>query len=365
MDTRSALIALNMIQGLGSVRVNRLLGRYADPAEIFEAPQNELMQVEGLGGMIAERITRFDPALLERELDDAASKKVKIVTVMDDDYPALLKRIYDPPPVLYAAGCFDSMPGDALRVGIVGTRQATDYGERALKLLIEQMRDTHLPFMVVSGMARGIDTIAHMESLNLGFYNIAVLGFGFNHIWPFTGHYIAQHLIKNGALLSEFPLNTIPLKQNFPQRNRVISGLSDAVIIVEAAKRSGALITADCALEQGREVFAVPGPIYAEQSIGTNNLIKMGAKPVCSIYDLIEEFEFVGEAKRPEPGAAPMMELTDDEKKVYAFLSSEKKHIDNIAIESNMDVIKLSCVLTVLELKGAVKQLGGKCFVRA
>src|ERR1035437_6741248 len=367
MDTRTAIIALNMVPGIGSVKLNRLIGRFGSPENVFEATAQQLSEVDGIGTEIIRYIIHFNNFYsVENELKECAEKNIRIITVFDDDYPRQLRNIFDPPSILYCAGLYDKWPANALNIGIVGTRMATDYGERALKKILSEMKQTKLCFSVVSGMARGIDTIAHMEAIRENIYTAAILGFGLNKIWPFEEHYIARHIIKAGVLISEFPLDMMPLKQNFPRRNRVISGLSDGILVVEAGERSGALITANYALEQGREVFAVPGNIFADKSVGANNLIKQGAKSVMSIYDITEEFELLAKPKeRNVQQEMNLLKLDENEKKVYDALNFEKKHIDNISIESNIEIIKLSPLLTILEMKGVVKQLAGKNFVRA
>jgi DNA processing protein len=365
MTDIEALIALNMVDGVGSVKSNRLIGKFGSAEAVFKASYDELKYVEGVGPEIAGAIKKFDPALLENELREIKEKNIEILTVNNEKYPVLLKNIYDPPPVLYKYGA--DVPACDISIGIVGTRVASDYGEMAVKKLIKEMKTSGFTFNIISGMARGIDSVAHYEAVNAGMFTAAILGFGFNVIYPFTGHYLAKEIIKTGCLLSEFPLNMIGLKQNFPRRNRVISGMSDGCVIIEAGERSGALITADCALEQGREVFAVPGNIFSDKSNGTNNLIKQGAKATTGVIDIIEEFVVkkhellpAGIETQPDIPAA----LSPDEKQVYTVLSHEKKHIDNISIESNMDTVRLNGIMTMLELKGFIKQLSGKNFIR-
>lgn len=367
MDTRTAVIALNMVPGIGSVKLNRLIGRFGEPENIFQASAAQLAQVEGIGTEIIRYIAYFNDFFsVENEIKQCAEKNIRIITVFDDDYPKHIRNIFDPPPVLYCAGAYDKWPENSFNIGIVGTRLATEYGERALKKILNEMKLTKLTFAVVSGMARGIDTIAHLEAVKENIYTAAVLGFGLNFIWPFEKHYVAQHIIKNGVLISEFPLDMMPLKQNFPRRNRVISGLSDGILVVEAGERSGALITSNYALEQGRDVFAVPGSIFSDKSMGPNNLIKQGAKSVTSIYDITEEYQLLAKPRsRSMQQEMTLLNLDINEQKVFDSLNFEKKHIDNIAIESNMEIIQLSPLLTIMEMKGVVKQLSGKNFVRA
>ena len=366
-DERTAVIALNMVPGVGSVKVNRLIGNFKSAGAVFSAPYEALCEVEGIDKTIAGYITNFSKYYsVEKELLQAEKKKIKIITILDDAYPPLLKKIYDPPPVLYCYGAFDKIPENSLSIGIVGTRQATDYGERALKKILKEMKESGIKFTIVSGMARGIDTIAHIESVRLGMFTVAVMGFGLNQVYPFENHYAAKEIIKAGLLVSEFPLEALGSKQTFPRRNRIISGLSDGVLVVEAGRKSGALITSDCALEQGRQVFAIPGNIFSEKSEGTNWLISQGAKAVSKAADITEEFEiFIKSDKKIETqGVLKIFNLNPEEEKIYGLLTAEKKHIDNLAFESNISVIKLSAVLTMLELKGAVKQVSGMCFVK-
>jgi DNA processing protein len=367
MDSRSALIALNMVPGIASVRINKLIGKFGSPEAVFDAPAKQIMEINGIGNEIARNITYFhDMYSVENEMKECDDKRIRIMTIYDDDYPTLLRNIYDPPPVLYCLGEFEKWPANSLNIGVVGTRISSDYGERVCKKIIGGMKQTKLCFTVVSGMARGIDTIAHTEAIKENIYTAAVLGFGLNHIWPLKYYHPAEEISKAGVLISEYPLNMMGNKQNFPRRNRIISGLSEGVLVVEAGERSGALITANFALEQGRYVFAVPGSIFADKSAGSNTLLKQGAKPVMSIYDITEEFELLsGPKEKNAQQSLSLINLNDEEKRIYELLDFEKKHIDNIAIESNIEIIKLASMLTILEMKGAVKQLSGKNFVRA
>ncbi len=365
MDEKKALIALNMIDGLGSVKINRLIGRFEKAINIFKANFNELSDIDGIGDTIASYIKNFDFDRVEKEIKECNGKNIEIITIYDEKYPALLKEIYDPPPVLYKYG--KDIPDRKYYLGIVGTRIPSDYAERVIQKLVKEMKEKSELFCIVSGMARGVDVISHYESLKANIFNIAVLGFGFNIIYPFEKHYIAKEIIKNGCLLSEFPLAMIGLRQNFPRRNRIISGLSNGVLIVEAGEKSGALITADCALEQGRDVFAMPGNIFSDKSIGTNNLIKQGAKPVMSLNDILEEYDSRDKINVKEIEQKILNGIfSEEETQILNILSKfEKKHIDNILVESNIDINKLSGILFNLELKGIIKQHSGKFFTKA
>lgn len=366
MDEREALIALNMVMGVGSVKSNRLIGRFLSAENVFKADYQDLMYTDGIGTEIANAIKKFDFRLLDKELAEIKEKNIEIILITSEKYPALLKEIYDPPPVLYKYG--QNIPEADLSIGIVGTRMSSDYGEEIVQKFIKEMKQSGMRFNIISGMARGIDSVAHYEASQAGIFNAAILGFGLNVVWPPENHYVAKEIIKNGCLLSEYPLNMIGLKQNFPRRNRVISGMADGCVIIEAGQRSGALITADCALEQGREVFAVPGNIFSEKSAGTNNLLKQGAKAVTCLQDILEEFTPRHQVELfPDAVLAPKPpeNMSDEEERVFAVLSAEKKHIDNIAIESNIDTVKLNVIMTMMEIKGFVKQQSGKNFVRA
>jgi DNA processing protein len=366
MDEKSALIGLNMVPGLGSVRIKRLITRFGSAKNVFKGTPNELKMVDGIGPEITRSIIYFDEIYsVEAELENARKKNISIFTADEAEYPANLKKIFDPPSVLYVAGDISSLAPSAFNLGIVGTRMSSDYGWQAVNKILDGIISTKLSFNIVSGMARGIDTIAHTGAAARSIFTTAVLGFGLDYIWPFVKNYTANKILSCGVIVSEFPMGMPPLKQNFPRRNRVISGISDALLVVEAGERSGALITADCALEQGRDIFAVPGSIVSPKSEGTNWLIKQGAKPATSIYDITDEYSVIAAPPPEKKPAGPPPGLDDDEMKIYSVLSNEKKHIDNIAIESNMEVVKLAGKLTMMELKGAVRQTGGKCFIRA
>lgn len=366
MNEREALIALNMLSNVGSIKLNRLISRFGNAAAVFSANEQQLKDVDGIGDEIGNAIRKFDPASLDMEISAAARLNVRIVTLLDAEYPEKLKNIYDPPPVLYMAG--RPFQQEEISIGVVGTRLPTDYGCAATARIIKEMGLSEVRFSVISGMARGIDSVAHVESIKNNLYTAAVLGFGLKRITPLDRYQLARGIAEKGTLITEFPLEAQGLKQNFPRRNRVISGLSDGVIVMEAAEKSGALITSDQAMEQGREVFALPGSIFSEKSAGTHALIKQGARMITGVNDIIEEFRLLrgrlDVRVEGEHRAAIMEKMEPQERKIMEILGSEKKHVDNIAVESNIDVIRLNPILTVLELKGFVRQLGGKNFVR-
>jgi DNA processing protein len=363
MDERKALIALNMIPGIGSIKLNRLIGKFKSVPQIFSAEVQSLCSVEGIGRELAKSIMYFNSKLVEKEILEAQSKGIRIVTIKEEGYPEILKTIYDPPPVLYMAG--KEIENADINVGIVGTRDSTEYGIMTTQKIVDGMKQSGISFSVISGMARGIDSVSHTRAAEKGIYTAAVLGFGLNRIFPFERNAMARTVLKTGTLISEFPLNMLGLKQNFPRRNRVISGLSDCVLVIEAGERSGTLITADCALEQGREVFAVPGSIFSVKSKGANNLIKQGAYPVTEVIDIIHRFGLETKSEVKKVNRAPIEKpvMNKEENMVYSILSSEKKQIDVISTEIGMEIKNLSKVLTFMEIKGIVRQLNGKNFV--
>jgi len=359
-------IALNMIPGVGGATYRRLLNFFGSPGAALRASLKDLNRIRGLTPAVCQSIVdKRDKVSIDREMEMIQQRGCKIITIHDESYPPNLKAIYDPPQVLYVRG--DLLPSDSMAVSIVGTRSASPYG----KMVAEQISG-HLAakgITVISGMAYGIDTAAHKGCLNAGGRTIAVLGNGLSVVYPARNIKLMEEAIHSGALISEFPMSMRPLRNNFPRRNRVISGLSLGTMVVEAPKRSGALITADFALEQGREVFAVPGQIFSETSGGTHDLIKQGAKLVESVEDIIEELpsyalqpvteeDFKAEEERME------IQLSADEKAVWKVIGSDQTHIDDISRQANLPSYKVSAALVMLELKGLVQQSAGKMFMK-
>jgi DNA processing protein len=293
MTRLEALVSLNMVTDIGSIRLKKLLESFDQPEDILKSPQEKLIRVCGIGEKIASRICSLKKEDLDKEFALAKKYGLKIITQEDKDYPENLKNIYDPPIVLYIKG--ELKERDKISIAIVGSRRASFYGLCCAENFAGDL--SHRGWVIVSGMARGIDTYAHKGALKQKARTIAVMGSGFKHIYPPENKELVEEIAKDGAVISEFPINTEPLKQNFPCRNRVISGLSLGVLVVEAARNSGALITADFALEQGREVFALPGKVDSGTSFGTNELIKQGAKLVSCVEDILEEFNLVNTEK--------------------------------------------------------------------
>ncbi|MBM3212563.1 DNA-protecting protein DprA, partial [Candidatus Poribacteria bacterium] len=279
-------IALNMIQGVGSTTFRRLVKFFGSPTIVLNSSLKDLNKIKGLTPAVCQSLVEnHDKVPIQKELELIQKYGCKVITIQDESYPVNLKAIYDPPPLIYVKG--NIIPGDSLAVSVVGTRIATSYGKKAAEKFSSLLASRGIT--VVSGMAYGIDTAAHEGALSSGGRTIAVMGNGLSIIYPERNTNLFEKIAESGAVISEFPMATKPLKVNFPMRNRLISGISLGTLVVEAPKRSGALLTADFALDQGREVFAIPGQIFSETSAGTHDLIKQGAKLVDSIEDILEE----------------------------------------------------------------------------
>jgi len=289
-------------------------------------------------------------------------ENVKVITIKDEEYPANLKEIYSPPAALYVKG--ELKKEDKLSIAIVGSRHYSNYGRDTAQRLAGEL--AQLGITVVSGMARGIDTFAHNGALDSKGRTIAVLGSGLSNIYPPENKALVYKIAERGAVISEFPMATPPLAGNFPRRNRIISGLSLGTVVVEAAEKSGALITARCAYEQGREVFSVPGEVGRNNAFGTNQLIKDGAKLVETANDIIEELSvnIKDILKRKFTSLKSLPDLSEEELKIFQALTEEPLHIDDISINSMLPISKTSSILTALEIKGLVRKMPGNIFSR-
>ncbi len=354
-------LALTLTPGVGSITIKRLLDRFQTPEAVFHAPMKELLKIEGLGDKVAHQIQK-GPLEKEvaKELALLKGAGGRVLTIKDEGYPIRLKDIYDPPAVLYMRG--EWRGEDELAIAIVGSRKTSPYG-RGVTERISQDLARH-GVTVVSGMARGIDSVAHMGALQGGGRTVAVLGSGIDVIYPSENRSLYHQIIGQGAVLSEFPMGSPPEGGHFPKRNRIISGLSIGVVIVQASAGSGSLITAGYALEQGREVFAVPGNVGAEGSRGTNQLIKEGAKLVESTEDILEEIlpQWKREKETTQKTGMSLSPLPEEEEALYRLLGETPLHIDAIIRESQWDPGKVSSLLLNLELKGWISQWPGKCF---
>ncbi|MEW6410146.1 MAG: DNA-processing protein DprA [Nitrospirota bacterium] len=356
-------LALGLTPGIGSVTFRRLIERFGSPEAVLSFPIDEIEDLCGIKKEIAKGIFSSDRReLVERELYLAEKYNIRILTLTENLYPVNLKRIHDPPPYIYVRGELQEL--DRYAIAIVGSRDATHYGKTIAEKLAYDLARKGLT--IVSGMARGIDTFAHRGAIAASGRTIAVLGSGIDIIYPPENKQLMEKIAEHGAVITEFPFSTKPEAGNFPSRNRIISGLSLGVVLVEASSESGSLITAKAALEQGREVFAVPGNITSKTSRGTNMLIKDGAKLIEDADDIIAELlpQIKGTIK--ERGGKDSVEITlsEEEAVIYKYLSSEPVHIDYITRVCGLTSGTVLSVLLDLELRGAVKQLPGKMFVR-
>ena len=353
-------LALKQVTGVGNVLFKRLLERFSSPGAIFSAPPLELASVEGLSDTAARAILSFRAfSEIDREFEKIRKAGCALVCLHDPEYPALLAAIYDPPPLLYVKGTLPPMPHS---MAVVGARQATPYGRKVTQHLCRGLVQQGM--VIVSGFARGIDEVAHQSTLAAAGHTLAVLGCGVDRIYPPEHKQLYHDIADRGALLSEFDLGTAPEPHHFPQRNRIISGLSLGCVVVEAAERSGALITARHALEQGREVFAVPGPIFSPSSAGSNRLIQSGAKLVTDTADILNEVQYAASQEKSEAPPPPEIPLDEAEAVLCRFLSSEPKQIDQIIGESGQTAASVSGLLLTLELKGVIEKSQGQFYVR-
>ena len=355
-------IALRLVAGLGNVTCKNLLERFGAAEGIFTASQKALAQVEGVGPQTAEAIRQFRHSdAIDREIERIEAAGIQVVTYASPLYPQSLKRIYDPPPLLYCQGSLT--PADAAAVAVVGSRSASDYGRRAASDICREIALAGLT--VVSGMARGIDSIAHAAALAAKGRTIAVLGCGVDIVYPPENKKLYERIAENGAVLSEYGMGAKPSAYNFPARNRIISGLSLGVLVVEAGMKSGSLITARVALEQGREVFAVPGSIYSFKTKGSHSLIRSGAKLVEGAADIFEELQLGAVSRAAEaPEADGLSELEPEQQRLYGLLQESPVHIDDLILQSKLPSGQLSSLLLELELSGFVQQLPGKRFAK-
>jgi len=360
MNRLQTLVGLNLIGDIGSIRLQSLLGYFSKTEDIFSALEDQISRVPGIGQKIASRIASIKEEEIDKELALAQRLGLKIICKEDADYPFNLKNIPDPPILLYVKG--ELIKEDNLGLAIVGSRRASFYGLSSAERFCLSL--SAKGFTLISGMARGIDTCAHRAALKQRGRTIAVMGSGFNNIYPPENKNLVEEISASGAVISEFPIDAQPLKEHFPQRNRVISGLALGVLVIEAARNSGALITADFALEQGREVFALPARIDSPNSSGTNALIKQGAKLVDCVEDIIEEFDFGG-VERPKEERVRGVSgpgVSDKEEVLRGLLSAGPLALDEIIEKINMGIGDISVILLKLQIKKIIRQLPGERF---
>lgn len=362
MDRKSAYLLLNLLPDIGSLRIRNLVEHFGRVEDIFSAQINDLCQVKDIGEKLAKRILSVPKEIdLDKELKLIEKYQVKLIFWGDENYPTGLKTLPDPPMVIYLCG--ELKEEDIFAISIVGTRRATNYGKMVTERLAKGLAEAKIT--VISGLARGIDTVAHQSALSAGGRTLAVLGNGLAVHYPPENRKLEEKIINSGALLSEFPMTYPPERANFPRRNRLIAGLSFGVIVIEAGIQSGALITARLALEQGREVFAVPGSIFSPYSRGTHLLIKEGAKLVEETADIIEEIQPLRERWHPTVAREIDREkLSPEEKEMYEIFPFEPVSIDFLLEHSGLRLGKISQLLISLEMKGLVKPLAGKMYQR-
>ncbi|NLM51457.1 MAG: DNA-protecting protein DprA [Firmicutes bacterium] len=349
-------LALNCVSVLGARRIGRLLHYcQGDAQAAFNLSENDLLEAglppKVVNIFITER-KNIDPF---RELKRCQSLGINVLTLKDENYPELLKVIHDPPPVLYYRGRLAVL--NSIAVAVVGSRKATAYGKATAEKISGDLARAGV--VIVSGMARGIDTSAHLGALKGQGQTVAVLGCGLDICYPPENKSLREKIVQSGAIVSEFPLGTPPKPAHFPRRNRILSGLSQAVVVVEAAQKSGALITADCALEQGRDVFAVPGSINSPYSKGCHKLLKEGAAVAENADDILQALGLQPARKAEDPG-----EISEQAAAVLAKLEYEPVHFDTIVTACGLSAAELAIVLIELELKGMIKKMPGNFFLR-
>jgi DNA processing protein len=353
-------VGFNIVSGIGPARVKALLDHFADLGRAWRATDSELraagLDRRSIDSLVATR----QKISLEEEMAKLKEEGARVITWQDAEYPPRLHHVYNSPPVLYVRG--EILPQDEWAVAVVGTRAPRAYGRQMVGEIATGLAKSGIT--VVSGLARGIDSLAHRAALRIGGRTIAVLGCGIDIIYPHEHTGLAKNIIERGAIVTEYPLGTRPEGSNFPPRNRIISGLSLGTLVVEAGKRSGALITADFALEQGREVFAVPGNVNSPKSVGTNRLIQEGAaKLIMSVEDILEELNLTLVEHHQEV----RMVVPEDEResRILECISGEPVHVDEIGQRTDLPIAEVTSTLAMMELKGMVRQVGGMNYVMA
>jgi DNA processing protein len=357
MKDRKYWIGFNLIKGIGAVRMQGLIAYFGDVEAAWKADPAALAEA-GLGAKVIERVLAARSTVnLDQVWEKIESQGIKILTWEDEEYPGRLKEIDQPPPVLYIRG--DYLQDDLFAVAIVGTRKVTSYGRQVTEEIASFLAANGMT--VISGLARGVDAIAHQTALRAGGRTIGILGSGVDKIYPPEHRALADQMMQRGAIISDYAVGTPPDASNFPPRNRIISGLSLAVVVIEAAETSGALITAEFAAEQGREIFAVPGSILAPQSKGTNKLIQNGALPLLTPADLMQALDLT--RMGAQKSARKILPSDETEARVLGVLGDEPMHVDDIRQQADLPIEKISATLALMELKGMVRQVGGMNYV--
>lgn len=352
-------VGFSLIPGIGKVRFSQLESYFGSLEKAWQASPAELKQA-GLDKNVINAVTHWQPKIsLDTEMEKLERYGVNAFTWHDEGYPSRLKEIYDYPPIIYVRGSL--LPEDEWCLAVVGTRRATVYGRQVTEEIVPDLAQNKIT--IISGLARGIDSVAHRTTLEAGGRTIAVFACGLDTVYPPENADMARRIIQQGALISEYPLGTRPRADNFPRRNRILSGMSLGVLVTEAGETSGAMITAHLALEQNREVFAIPGSILSPASSGTNHLIQEGAKLVSSYSDILEELNLTAVAHQIE--IREVIPTSDTESLLLKRLSAEPTHIDEVCRSSGLPIATVSSTLAMMELKGLVKQVGTMNYVLA
>ena len=345
-------VGFSLIPGIGRVRFAQMENYFGNLENAWQAGPADLKH-SGLDSNAIRAITTWRPKIsLEAEMEKIDRYGVKVFTCHDPGYPTRLKEIYDYPPLIYVRGSL--LAEDEWCLAVVGTRRATVYGRQVTEEMVADLAKSKIT--IVSGLAKGIDSVAHNSALEAGGRSIAVFACGLDTVYPSENVNLARRIMQQGALISEYPLGTRPRADNFPRRNRIMSGMSLGVLVVEAGETSGAMITAHLALEQNREVLAIPGSILSPASRGTNQLIQEGAKLVGDYTDILEELNLTAVAHQIE--MKEIIPASDTESLLLKQLSAEPTHIDEICRNSGLPVSTVSGTLTMMELKGLVRQVG-------
>lgn len=358
-DQKRFWVGFNLVKGIGAARLRVLMDTFGDVETAWQAGEDDLRSA-GLNARIIENLLKLRASLdLDQVWERIQAHGMRVLTWDDPDYPRRLMEIDQPPPVLYVLG--ELLDADEWAIAVVGSRRITAYGRQVTEEIAASLARNGIT--VISGLARGVDAVAHQAALQAGGRTLAVLGSGLDRIYPPEHRQLAEHMTTQGAILSDYAPGTPPDAANFPPRNRIISGLARATVVVEAGERSGALITAAFAAEQGREVFAVPGNIYAPQSKGPNRLILDGARPLLDVKDLLEILDLVSIGDYRQ--ARTVLPADAVEAQLFSILGREPLHVDEIRSRANMPIEKVSAALTLMELKGMVRQVGGMHYIAA
>ncbi|MFN4226616.1 MAG: DNA-processing protein DprA [Candidatus Ratteibacteria bacterium] len=352
MDEKIYWIALNFIN-ISYQKLKNLLDKFENLEEIFKLDTKQLIEL-GLSKNIAEKIKRWEELPLKEEIKYIENEEIKILTIQDSGYPSLLKEIYDPPILLYYKG---NINFNNISIAIVGTRTPSVYGIKMAEKFAFELAE--FGFTIVSGLARGVDTSAHTGALKANGKTIGVMGSGFKNFYPPENKKLEKDIIKNGAIITEYPSFTLPERYNFPKRNRIISGLSKAVVIIEAGPKSGALITANFALEQGRDVFALPGRVDTLYSKGTNKLLKEGAILIENTNDILEALNI---QMKGQKRIEKLKEPETEEEKLIIKVLEQPLHLDEILSKTKIEPKTLLHLLTELQIKGLIEELPGKIY---